>query len=278
MPEAKSWEVLADAGPGGVILGVDFPAAGRAEAGFADLLEKIGSHWSQYGFLQTVAPAGRLDRSALGPDYTERWAGAIRADGRQVAAVFGYCAGSVYAAAIAEEVRKWQQQAPMVILFDPHHVDAWAMTDEMYKMIGFFGGLLTADQVEDAKHRTVELARSESGDIVDLASALIGLYQEIGSAAFDKVGLAEARRAEVINLFESYMAWLCATAQIDPSDTWKRSPAILSAEYVAVTGQHPAVTSASKLLSRKIPVNVSHSDLLRSESTAQIVLDQMRNV
>jgi hypothetical protein len=275
MAQASCWEILSGTGPGQVILGVDFPAAGRTEAGFADLLEKVGPRWDGYGFWLTVPPPARLDRAVSGQDYVRQWTAEIRGSGRQVVAVMGYCAGSVYAAAIAEDIARWQQPAPKVILFDPHNVDPWGMADEMYKMIDIFGSLLTAEQTQDAKQKASDLVDSLAHDIFDLAVEFVGLYRQTGLTVFDRLGLTEDRRSEILGLFESYMAWLTSTRQIDPNGTWQRSPAILSAEYVAVAGQHPAVTAASAILSYKIPLECSHGDLLRSDSAARTVLKEI---
>jgi hypothetical protein len=261
-------------------LGVDFPAAGRTEAGFADLLEKVGPRWDGYGFWLTVPPPARLDRAVSGQDYVRQWTAEIRGSGRQVVAVMGYCAGSVYAAAIAEDIARWQQPAPKVILFDPE-ADTGVLADEMYKemyrLIGVFGGFLSAEETEYARKRTAELAESGLDDLFAVSAALVDLYRETGSAAFDKLRLSDGRRDEIIGYFESWLAWLYMTTQIDPSDTWQRSPAIMSTEYVAMTRQQPVVKAETRIsIGREIALEVSHTDLLGSDFTVQQVFEEMK--
>ena len=276
MLEASSWEVLSGVGLGDLILGVDFPPLGRAEANFGDLLEKVGSQWERYDFLQTIPPTGRIDLRVPAQEYVRKWVEDIRWVGRPVKAVLGYCAGAVYAAAIADDVHHWQLTAPKVILFDPEdnaHIMVDEMCKEMYRRIDGFGRLLTAKETEDARDKVAELSESGSCDLFDLAVALASLYRETGSPAFSRLRLSDSRRNELVGLFESYMAWLSATAQINPGQVWKRSTAILSAEYVSV---QKGYQTAPKKFHNIITVDGSHFDLLRSDCVAREVTDQMQ--
>ena len=272
MPEASSWDVISDSGNGEVILAVDFPAAGRVEATFTDLAENIGSRWSQYQILQTVPPTGRSDRDASGQDYIQRWTREIRAGGRRVAAVFGYCAGAVYTAMIAEEVGRWQQPAPKVIVFDPQVGDG-PLSEEMYReMYRVLGSLLPAGKVEDAKQKAADLVVAGDGDLFDLADALTGFFREMASPAFDRLGLSDTGRTQIVGLFQDYLSWLSATTYFDPSRTWKSAWAILSTEHVANAGGNPATTTE---FGRIITIDTTHAGVLRSESTAQKVFEQI---
>jgi len=272
MPEASSWDVISDSGNGEVILAVDFPAAGRVEATFADLADSIGARWSHYDILQTVPPTGPGDRNASGQEYIERWTREIRAAGRPVAAVLGYCAGAVYTAAIADEIGRWQQPAPQVIVFDPQVGDG-PLSEEMYReMYRVLGSLLPAGKVEDAKQKAADLVVAGDGDLFDLADALTGFFRETATPAFDRLSLSEAGRTHVVGLFQDYLSWLSATTYFDPSRTWKSAWAILSTEHVANAGGNPATTTE---FGRIITIDTTHAGVLRSESTAQKVFEQI---
>jgi hypothetical protein len=266
MPEASSWDVISDGGNRAVILAVDFPAAGRVEATFADLAEHIGSRWSHYDILQTVPPTGPGDRNASGQDYIRRWTREIQAAGRPVAAVLGYCAGAVYTAAIADEIGRWQQPAPPVIVFDPQVGDG-PLSEEMYReMYRVLGSLLSADKVSDAKKKAADLVVARDGDLFDLADALTGFFRETATPAFDRLGLSEAGRTQIVGLFQDYLSWLSATTYFDPSRTWKSAWAVLSTEHVANAGGNPATTTE---FGRIITIDTTHAGVLRSESTAR---------
>ena len=62
-----------------------------------------------------------------GKDYVARWLDPVRASGRRVTAVLGYCASSSFAGTIAEGVAGWQDDAPQVLLFDPSPANAWTI-------------------------------------------------------------------------------------------------------------------------------------------------------
>jgi hypothetical protein len=269
MPELSSWDMIWGPGQGEVILAVDFPSVGRPEASFTDLAENVGSRWSEYSVLQTVPAGGRIDRNTSGQDYIRPWVEQIRADGRPVTAVLGYCAGGVHAAAIAEEVGRWQRPAPRVILFDPQF-DARVLANEMcLQLQRMLGSLLPADQAGDARKRA-DLAAADGGDLFDLADAVASLFRELAAPAFDRLGLSAAGRTQAVTLFRSFMSYLAVTTRLDVSGTWKNSPAVLSAEYATIAGQDPVETG---MFGRLVTVDSSHADLLRSESTAQQILE-----
>jgi hypothetical protein len=274
MPELSSWDVISGADQGQLILAVDFPAVGRPEASFADLAEKMGSHWAEYCVLQTVPPDGRVDRGSSGQDYLRPWVEEIWSDGRPVAAVLGYCAGGVHAAAIAGQVGRWQRPAPAVVLFDPQ-VDAAVLADEMcVQLERMLGSLLPSGQAEEAGKKAAELAGASVGDLFDLADSVVGLFRQMAAPAFDRLGLSVAGRTQAVSLFQSFMSYLAVTAHLDPGSAWKSSAAVLSAEYVTIARQDPAETG---IFGRMVTVDASHAGLLRSEATVQPVLEQLKN-
>lgn len=274
MPSASSWDVISDVNSNKIILSVDFRAAWRSEASFPELASRVGA---EYRFLQTAPPNTCPDKRPAVDAYIQNWVQEAQQGGWQVAAVLGYCVGSVYAAAIAEGISQWQP-APKIVLFDPLLPAIRFIALEMYRVIGYFASasLLSSDEVERAKERTAELIGSEPGDIVDFAAALVGLYREIGSIAFGKLGLRAARSNEMIQIFESFMSWMSVADQIDPTDAWKRSTAIISADYLLLSKHELSAGLASNdLIGQTIPVDVPHNDLLRSDSAAKVLLEQV---
>lgn len=272
MPGAGSWNVISGENSNRVILVVDFPAAGRTEAGFIELAARMGP---EYKFLQTAPPSVRPDQRPGSDAYIQPWIQAAQRGGWQVTAVLGYCVGSIYAAPIAEGVSEWQRIAPKVILLDPLSGDIRLLAAEMYKMIDRLSPLLSSEEIGQAGKRTAELTESEPGDVAEAAIGLVGIYREIGSAAFGRLGLDESRGNEMIQLFESYMSWISVAAQIDPRRTWKRSVAIMSADYVKQAAEDPSAGVLNSIVDRTIPLDVTHGDLLRSDATVEAVRGQL---
>jgi hypothetical protein len=173
---------------------------------------------------------------------------------------------------IAEEIGRWQQPAPKVIVFDPQVGDG-PLSEEMYReMYRVLGGLLSAQKVEIAKKKAADLVIPADRDLFDLADVLTGFFREMAAPAFDRLSLSEAGRAQIVGLFEGYLAWLSATLYFDPSRTWKSATAILSTEHVANAGQNPATTTE---FGHIISIDTTHADVLRSEATAQNVFEQV---
>lgn len=272
MPRVSSWDVISGPDSGRVILGVDFPAAGRDEAGFADLAAGLGG---EYRFMQTIPRRVSPDQRVVGDAYTEPWIQQVRQAQWQVAAVLGYCVGSMYAAPIADRIAGWQQPGPKVILLDPLPADVRLLSLEMHKIIGRLGPLLSAAEIAYAKQKTEELVAADPSDITGRAIALVELYRELGSVAFGRLDLDEGRCEEMIRLFASYMSWIAGAAAVDPASAWNRGTAIMSAEYVKQTVTDVSSEAEANLIGSTMIFDVAHGDLLRSDCTIRAVRHQL---
>jgi hypothetical protein len=267
MPDPASWDVIFGAGSDQVVLGVDFPAASRREAGFAELAARIGPG---YKFLHTKPPAARSGQRICGDAYVGPWIEAVQQGRHQVVAVLGFCVGSVYAAAIAEGISRWQPM-PKVILFDPQSASAKLLGREFHSEISSLSSLLCDDEIERTRKAATGFSES-AGDVACAAAELAGMYWEVSSAAFERVGLGGAYDDKLIAPFESYISWLSVADQIDPGQVWKRSTAIVSSDYAELKDEESLAADAS-MIGWTIPFDVGHADLLRSDSVAEAVLD-----
>jgi hypothetical protein len=261
MQDSGIWDVISGEDAGQIVLGVDFPRLGRRTAGFAELAAGIGP---EYTFLQTRLPSGLR---FSGEEYVQHWVDELR--GRPpVLAVLGYRIGSVYAAAIAEGISRWQQK-PRVILFDPQFASSKLLGRELRREIDAISSLLSDDEIEHAMKLAGEISCSEgdgsdgSDGVEDAAATVTGIYWDISSVVFDRVGLGGACCSKMFAPFEAYISLISMADQIDPGHALQHSTAIVSSDYTdsAVAGSH------------LIPFDVSNADLLRSASVAKTVLD-----
>lgn len=258
MQDSGIWDVISGENAGQIVLGVDFPMLRRRTAGFAELAAGIGP---EYTFLQTRLPSGLR---FSGEEYVQHWVDELR--GRPpVLAVLGYRIGSVYAAAIAEGISRWQQK-PRVILFDPQFASSELLGRELRREIDAISSLLSDDEIEHATKLAGEISCSGadgSGGVEDAAAAVTGIYWDISSVVFDRVGLGGACCSKMFAPFEAYISLISMADQIDPGHAWQHSTAIVSSDYTdsAVAGSH------------LIPFDVPNADLLRSASVAKTVLD-----
>ncbi|MFI6093836.1 hypothetical protein [Streptomyces sp. NPDC051218] len=276
MPNEESWSVVSVPTSNSLILGVDFPAAGRREAGFADLVAKMGPAWSGHGFMQTTLPVVRVSERPAGDFYTEHWMRGEDWEKYEVVAVLGYCLGGVYAAEIAERIAERQGPEPAVILFDGQVTDIQLLAAEINKMIALAGPVFSEEEAEQSRKSAAEIVGTPSIRLVDAAIEIVELYRDMASTAFRRIGLSDARRDEVVQLFESYMSWLSAAVELDPSRTWKRALAITSADYAALEKDGAATAvNATKMLGRRISLDTSHADLLRDDATVRTLIDHV---
>jgi hypothetical protein len=263
MPADGSWDVIFGAEPGPLILCVGFPVTGRHEASFAELAAKIGT---KYRFLQAKLPGPRVGGTA----YVRHWIEEIQ--GRPVAAVLGHRVGSVYATALAEGISQWQPP-PRVILFNPQFACVNLLGHELRRELEAISSLLSDDEIERTGKLAAQLAEMASGDVAAAAATAAGIYWEVSSVAYDRAGIGGTYCRQSFAPFASYMSLVSAAGQIDPSQSWKRSTAIVSLDYQQ--GSLPAgdIGVTGGMVDYGIPFDVSQAGLLRSDSVAKKVLE-----
>ena len=276
MTGPRSWDVISgasgdDSDP--VVLGADFPARRRGEAGFPDLASRIGPG---YRFLQTRPPTVSCRQPPADAAYVGPWLEGIRRTRPHVLAVLGYRVGSVYAAAIAEGIAQWQPM-PKIILFDPQFSSAELLCLEFHREISSISSLLGDDEIERAMEVAAEIALAAGPDVAGMAAEMVGNYLEAVTPAFERAGLGDARDEKFTRSFESYISWLCAAGLIDPSSAWERSTGIASSAYATLPARPRPAGDGPGLVGRMIPVDVGHADLLRSETVARAVLDLLES-
>jgi hypothetical protein len=263
MADCGAWDVIFDADSSDVILGADFPHAGRP-AGFAHLARRIGSG---YTFLQTrplmAQPCERLCAGV----YIEGWIEGIRQNGLRVSAVLGHKIGAVYATAIAEGISQWQSP-PEVILFDPQSPSIALLASEFRREISSISSLLSDDEIERIGRVVRTMCEPDTADLVAAAAGVAGAYSELGSLVYQRVGLGDACANRFLESFESYITWITVARQIDPSFSWQHSAALVSADYGGLAGYSRGRPAA---IGRRIPFDIGHADLLRADCVADEV-------
>jgi hypothetical protein len=255
-----SWDVISDDDSSDLILCADFPAAGRP-AGFAQLARRIGSG---YTFLQTRPRVAQPCQRLSAGTYIGGWIDGAGWKGRRVRAILGQGIGAVYAAAIAESLARWQSP-PEVILFDPQSANLALLASEFRKEINGFSSLLSDDEVERIGAIVSEMCRRAAADLEAAAGEMAGAYTELGSLAYQRVGVGDACGSRFLASFESYMTWITVAGQIDPSSSWQRSVALVSTDYGARADQPCGQPDP---IGRVIPFDIGHADLLRADCVA----------
>ena len=186
MAELHSWHPIDEnSDDKEVIITVDFTVTGRPVAGFTELAKHLET---PYGIWESLPPAVGDETGMTGDDYLDRWTGELRASGAEVKAVFGYCASSVFALAIAERIATWQAK-PRVVLFDPTAATGFTVLYYgFFRVVDALAAVLTEDEVRDA-HAAGEAAQRTHDDLETLTKEFVRLYRDVGTTAFERVEL-----------------------------------------------------------------------------------------
>jgi hypothetical protein len=268
MQTSNHWDVIFDSGSPHTVLGIDFSGMRRREASFTKLALRIGSG---YRFLQARPVSARPGRRPSSHEYVASWVEGARQDGNPTRAVLGHCVGGIYAAVAAECISQWQLE-PDLVLLDPQFASTGLLSHELHKEISATTSLMSNDEIDYARNIANEISAFESRDMVQIASYATESYLEVITPAFERAGLGDARGSKLNEHFVSYMAWLSVAAELDPSRALKKSTVIMSRDYAELPGRMLFDDDADSLPGRWIVCDVSHADLLRSDSVAKEVL------
>jgi hypothetical protein len=265
MTTVEPWRVLSEA-DSDIVLVCDFPTQIRPEATFshlAPLLNPARTVW------EAVPPPAGTQEGWSGKDYVAFWLDGL--GDVKVSAVLGFCAGCVFAAAVTEEVASRQATTPELVLFDPERPTGGALYAQYHRGAELFGAVLAPDEVAEVLRQGQKLLQ-DNDDVQVFGPALSALYAEVGDTAFARVGLDPVRRAELSATFASFVSWVVAADQIDPTAAWAKATVITSA-ITSATG-----SAAAGLALREVRLDVAHVDLLRDPTVARTVSGLLTSV
>ncbi|MFF9206753.1 hypothetical protein ACF1AE_34305 [Streptomyces sp. NPDC014986] len=249
-----SWRRISAGDPKKTVLAVDFGSAARSEADFrqfATLLKPSREIW------QSVQPE-EAERELLSAETYLRWWRKLPGDVYgHVDTVMGYCVGSVFASALADEIAEVQGTRPALLLFDPEPVDRLSLHRDFEKATGSMK--LLSDE-ERSGHLAEVRALCEAGqeDFHAVATQVIKLYETAVGVVFDRLGLEEEASEDLRGFFRSYVSYLFAARQLSPEEGWATAGALTSAQ------SSPGAPHA--LWERSFPIGTE--ELLRNQDVA----------
>lgn len=222
---AQPWRRISEGDGQGIILAVDFDSTARQEAGFAKFARLLDP--SQEIWL-TAQPEAAERELLSADDYLRWWRERPADDRRPVRAVVGYCVGCVFAGVLAAEIAGQQRTGPGLLLIDPEPVDMHSPYRDFTKAIGAMSVL---SEQEEAGYVSAALAACDDAgeDFGAAGASVIKLYEAAAGTAFSRLGLDEEIYEDLAGLYRSYMSYLHAAYQLDPSRTWADALALTSA-------------------------------------------------
>jgi hypothetical protein len=265
-PDWKAaWHPLTDSeNSSSIVLAVDFDTTGRAEARFADMVRNIDAEIAMW---ETIPPSA--SQAGTGADYIEHWARTVEPRRLQVRAVTGFCAGAVYAAALAERIGAFQETEPLLILIDPELSTAQTLLWQYHKVMGFMAGLLPAAEIAEARAAGQRLHDEHPDDVGALKDALVALARAAGEPGLERAGLDRTRRDELFEVFTSFLGYLAAAADIDPLERWRSAVAFSSTSPLSGLNAMRAAGWGDRIeVRREITVDVEHGAMLAHKDLA----------
>jgi hypothetical protein len=211
MADLQSWRTTAN-GPGadGAIVAVDFANTGRPDSGFSSLVPRLAT---DHALWETVVPEPGTEAGMSGTDYLDRWTGELAPGAPAVSAVFGYCASSTFALALADRIAGWQRRPP-VVLFDPTQITGPTVLRYGFDpVIDSLLPVLGAEDVERARKAAAEAVHAHT-DLAALTAEFLRIYTEAGTAAFERIGLPADRADELVAWFRAYLRYVVAAGTL----------------------------------------------------------------
>jgi hypothetical protein len=202
---AQAWTRIS-AGQGATVLAVDFDLTGRREATFRDLARRLPAELTLW---QSTPPRDSYWSAIPADRYLRHW-GDRPGDGRQpVLAVIGYCAGSVFARAIAADLATRQDRPPALVLFDPGVPSALTLNRDFGTIVGSFTAL-SQDEHRSLSEDLLRLREQAGDDFDELSAGCLRLYRKAGVIAFERLGIDRDTAVELVALFGAYVSYLAA--------------------------------------------------------------------
>jgi hypothetical protein len=252
----QRWTRLGGRANGDLVLAVDFDGSGRKEATFRDLARLLPGHLDVW---HAVPPPGCDRAPAPASRYLQWWEGYPRAG--RVFSVLGYCAGSVFACALADDIESRQGLRPRVLLFNPGPPTTATLNRDFRAVVNSM--TILDDDERGALHRRADEARERSGDDFDVVRAqFAAMYAEACGLAFARFGIDPDVGRQLTGLFHSYVSYLAAARQVTRDPRWDSAVCLTSREHA---GTH--------FTSTEIPFDLIRTDLLASSQVAGAVGD-----
>ncbi|MFJ6141799.1 hypothetical protein [Kitasatospora sp. NPDC092286] len=265
MGTLETWRVLADGNPDDVVLAVDFDATGRAEGRFADLVKGLDGSFTVW---ESIPQAVSTELGASGDAYLDTWLNEVRASGRTVRGVLGFCIGGTYAGALADRIAA-EQARPATLLFDPELSTPLTLYAQYHRVIDSMAAVLTPEEAEAAKEAG-RTAHERDAGIAALAADLLNAYQATAKPAFERFELDGERITELTATFTSFVAYLVGAAGLDPLPAWNQSVVLTSSS--PTSGLNGARSVGQDItVGRELRLATPHVDLLRDTEVAHTV-------
>jgi dienelactone hydrolase len=228
---------ISDGEEGDLILAVDYYGTGRRGTTFRDLVGLLPRHLEVW---HAVAPLDghRPDISAR--DYLTWWCDDLVRSGTPPRAVFGYCAGAVFASAVADEIERHNGSRPAVVLFDPDKPTVDTLGDDFSGIIDSMT-VLTEEERAEIRRRAAEIRSLHGDDFETVSAEFLAIYQKAYDVVFDRLGIERQVGEQLTRVFASYVRYLSAARQLGHLLDRESAPALISRDHQHSAAVRPEI-------------------------------------
>ena len=217
-----------------IVLAVDFDVTGRKEATFYDLVQSFPRPLTVW--LSAQPPDSYCKNLAPG-EYLTWWASDSLGARVRVDAILGYCAGSLFASALADEMERRQGFRPKVVLFNPGKPGATTLKRDFNGTIQSMF-LLTDQERSDFLERAERRLDGSLASFDEECDVVLDLYAQAIRITFSRAGIDSDVGDDLLGVFRSYTSHLRAAREVEYRPEWAKAAAVLSREHA----QDPAFT------------------------------------
>ncbi len=226
---AANWSRIRTGHAPGVVLAVDFYGTGRQEATFrhlCDLLPDPVEVW------HAVPPTLDGDWSAAtGAGHLRWWTEGLDLAERPVRALVGYCAGSVFASALADTLGERDGHRPQVVLFNPGVPGVATLTRDFRGLIDGMDVLTDEERAGLLAEMTAIQQAHAPNALVPVAKQYAALYRKGCDLLCERLGVDASLGAELAAVLHSYLAYLTAALDVPPAPQWRTATTLTSREH-----------------------------------------------
>jgi hypothetical protein len=184
-PKPGIWNQISSGSSPSIFLAFDFHLSSRREAGFRDLVKLFPEPLNVF---QTAQPSGSLSVGSSPEGYLDWWCEGIRGQEPRVGAVLGYCAGSLFAAGMADRIDARTGVRPAVIFLNPEKPSVATVSRDFNGLIATMSSL-TPFEKEAALHDAGLASKAAADEFDTVASELMRLHERYCSIVFERMNI-----------------------------------------------------------------------------------------
>jgi hypothetical protein len=174
-------------------------------------------------------PAVGVTTGATDVDYIDWWTAGLVSHDTKVSAVLGFCAGGVFASALADAHADRLGYRPMTLLLNPGRPSRVSVERDFRGAVASLSPL-TAEEKASAVCDSEAITAAWGDNPGAVFDQLGELYGRVCRQACERAEIAADVADELVAVFGSYTVYLRHALALAPSPTWGQATGVLSVD------------------------------------------------